>query len=75
MTRNIFPAWCQHFVDYLPRGPDRETRKGAMYQVLFLDGHTSRWNLEGLKILKANNVLVFCLPSHTSIWSQVNKLS
>ena len=42
--------------------------------VLFLDGHASRWNPTALEYLKDNDVEVFCLPSHTSIWTQPNDL-
>ena len=40
--------------------------------MLFLDGHTSRWSYEALNFLRDNRVIVFCLPAHTSIWSQPN---
>jgi hypothetical protein len=74
MTLNAFPTWCKHFVEPLERGPDGKTRNGAKYYVLFLDGHSSRWSVEGLEILKANNVLAICIPSHTSVWGQVSVL-
>jgi len=68
MTRAAFPIWCKHFVDQLPQGQGRRDGKRVF---LFLDGHTSRWSYEGLQYLMENNVVVFSLPSHTSIWSQV----
>jgi len=71
MTLNAFPTWCKHFVEPLERGPDGKTRQGAKYHILFLDGHSSRWSVEGLDILKANNVIAICIPSHTSVWGQV----
>ena len=71
MTRKAFPYWCRHYVASLPKGQSG-TRTDAEYQLLFLDGHSSRWSIEGLSILKEANVLAICLPSHTSIWSQVS---
>ena len=55
-----------------PISPVRHIRHRISRQVLFLDGHTSRWSIEGLSILKEANVLAIALPSHTSIWSQVS---
>jgi hypothetical protein len=68
MTTRSFNEWCHHFVEQLP-----ESQGGPDGQVvfLFLDGHGSRWSYEGLLFLRENNVVAFCLPSHTSIWSQV----
>ena len=37
-----------------------------------MDGHNSRWTYEGLTHLSDNNVVVICLPSHTSIITQPN---
>ena len=71
MTREAFPIWCRHFVEQLPAGQGGPTGERVF---LFLDGHTSRWSYEGLKYLEDNHVIVFCLPSHTSIWSQVDPL-
>jgi hypothetical protein len=71
MTREAFPIWCRHFVEQLPAGQGGPTGERVF---LFLDGHTSRWSYEGLKYLEDNHVIVFCLPSHTSIWSQVHAL-
>ena len=39
---------------------------------LFLDGHNSRWTYDGLTFLHDNNVIVICLPSHTSVITQPN---
>jgi hypothetical protein len=61
MTRWSFEVWCQHFVDQLPDGLGKD---GASV-LLFLDGHTSRWSYLGLKLLRENNVIAICLPSHT----------
>ena len=39
--------------------------------MLLLDGHTSHvYNKEFIKIMKDNNIIPFCLPSHTTHWLQ-----
>ena len=68
MTQEIFLDWCIHFVKHLPKGQGQ----GGTAHLLFLDGHASRWNLQGLQYLMGNNVFPFFLPSHTSIWTQPN---
>ena len=45
---------------------------GGKPVLLFLDGHASRWSVKALLYLRENNVFVFCVPSHTTIWSQPN---
>lgn len=79
MTRHGFLALCRHFVKQLPPGHGPHPGVGADGKptkprkvILFLDGHTSRWSPVGLDYLAKNGVIVFCLPSHTSIWSQPN---
>ena len=68
MERGVFREYAKHFVSQLPSGYGKE---GEMCY-LFLDGHSSRWDLQALKYFEDNNVCVICLPSHTSIWSQPN---
>ena len=68
MERGVFREYAKHFVSQLPSGYGKE---GEMCY-LFLDGHSSRWDLKALKYFEDNNVCVICLPSHTSIWSQPN---
>jgi len=34
--------------------------------------HASRWDVGAIKFLKENLIEMFCLPSHSSIWSQPN---
>lgn len=62
----MFP-YAKHFVDHLPsdRKPDEAV-------ILFLDGHSSRWDVPSLEFFFKNNVFPYFLPSHTSIWSQPN---
>jgi len=40
--------------------------------ILFLDGHSSRWDVSSLLYLLQNKVFPFFLPSHTSVWTQPN---
>ena len=55
-----------------PHKPLTLRRTGGEPVFLFLDGHASRWSLAGLAKLRANNVFVICVPSHTTVWSQPN---
>jgi hypothetical protein len=68
MTLLSFYDWSLHFVANLPsdQGKDGE---GV---ILFVDGHSSRFTLQGLLHLYSNNVYVFILPSKTSVWAQPN---
>ena len=68
MERLAFREYAKHFVSQLPPGYG----KGGEMVYLFLDGHSSRWDLMALRYFEENNVCVICLPSHTSIWSQPN---
>ena len=62
-----FEKWCRHFVKSARDGMPTDIKT-----VLYLDGHNSRWTYDGLTHLHDNNVLVICLPSHTSIITQPN---
>ena len=68
MTQAIFFSFCKHFVSSLPSSQG----KGGNPVILFLDGHSSRWNVAALRYLILNNVYPFFLASHTTIWSQPN---
>ena len=68
MTKDRFPAFCAHFVKHLPAGQG----KGGEPVILVFDGHSSRWNLDGLQFLREHNVHCLCIPGHTSIWAQPN---
>ena len=50
MTKELFPAWCRHFVTNLPKGMG----KGGKAVILIFDGHASRWNYDGLNYLLQN---------------------
>ena len=45
MTLELFPLWCQHFVDNLPEGQG----KGGKPVILVLDGHASHFSYVGLR--------------------------
>ena len=66
MTQETFFDYCVHFVKWKQLQSDETTH------ILFLDGHSSRWNLAALQYLMTNEVYPFFLPSHTSIWTQPN---
>eukprot|EP00978_Attheya_sp_CCMP212_P048024 scaffold462470_cov106-Attheya_sp.AAC.1 len=68
MDKQPFLDWSHHFVCNLPESQG----KGKEPTFLTLDGHVSHSNLAAMQYLKENNVFVFSLPSHTSIWSQPN---
>lgn len=69
-TSVCFMDYCIHFVRYLPEG----FGKGGKPAILVLDGHSSRWDLAALLYLRDNNVHGIVIPSHTSIFSQVNDI-
>ena len=74
MTRELMLDFAVHFVKHLPDGSDGEPKqgKGGEAVILTLDGHISRWNMHALIHMLDNNVLPFFMPSHTSMWGQVN---
>jgi len=39
--------------------------------LLMLDGHSSHYTLELVKVAAAENVILFCLPPHTTADSQL----
>lgn len=62
VTSEIFFQWFRDF--FVPR-------KGAGKVLLIMDGHTSHCsNVELLDFAVANDVILFCLPSHTTHWLQ-----
>ena len=70
MERFLFVKYAHHFVKHLPAGYG----KNGKAVCLTLDGHTSRWCPVALRYLKDNNVFVWCLASHTSMWTQPNDM-
>ena len=67
MKQVMMLPYAEHFVDHLPKNCDPQEGN-----ILFLDGHSSWWDLPALFHLLKNNVFPFYYPSHTSIWSQAN---
>ena len=61
MTQRIFFDYSTHFVKNLPEGQG----KNGEPVILFLDGHSSCWDVSSLVYLMKNNVFPFFLPSHT----------
>ena len=66
MTQDKFFDFCVHYVNNKKAGGSESP------EFLYLDGHSSRWNLPGLRYLISNGVHPFFLPSHTSVWTQPN---
>ena len=69
MTQRTFFDYCLHFVKNLPSA---QGGKDGEPVILFLDGHSLRWDVSSLLYLISNNVFPFILPSHTLIWTQPN---
>lgn len=62
VNANIFKDWLENH--FIPRKP-------AGTVLLILDGHTSHTNsVEVLEFCEANNVVLLCLPSHTTHYLQ-----
>lgn len=68
MMQRTFFYYCIHFVKNIPTNQGRNGEP----VILFLDGHSSRWDVSSLFYLLQNNVFPFFLPSHTSVWTQPN---
>jgi len=75
MTVDLFPDWCEHFIRHI-MGQSESMKLGPGHRpvFLYLDGHGSRWSVEGLETLMVNNIWVVILPSKTSVWSQPNDM-
>lgn len=58
ITSDLFLRWLQeHFVPKMPPGPN----------ILILDGHSSHRNsLDMLEFAEQNQIILICLPSHTT---------
>ena len=58
----LFMNWLHnHFIKYAV---------ASRPLLLLLDDHSSHYELGTLKFVKANDVIIFCLPPHTSYGSQ-----
>ena len=68
MTQQIMLDFAIHFVKNLP------STQGKLGEpvILFLDGHSSRWDVPSLLYFMENNVYPFFIASHTSVWAQPN---
>ena len=63
MNQRTFFDYSIHFVNNLLEG---QVKDGESV-ILFLDGHSSRWDISSLVYLIENNVFPSFLPSHMSI--------
>ena len=67
INKELFLEHGQAFVKFL----QQEKLMDEKPHILIMDQHFSHvYNLQFLKLMKANNVHVFALPSHTSHWLQ-----
>ena len=62
-----FPKLAYYFCQNLPEGYG----KGKKCVLLVLDGHSSRWSPIALRIFQDNNVHLWVIASHSSVWGQV----
>ena len=62
MTKELFAKYAEHLEKHL-----KDDGRGY---IVFFDGHSSRWDPAALQMLLKRGIACFCLPSHTSIWSQ-----
>ena len=68
MEKKEFVRFIFHFVKHLPPGQG----KGGKPVLLTLDGHASRWCPLAMEYARENNVHIWCIASHTSVWCQPN---
>ena len=62
MDQELFAEWfLQHFLEHAV---------SSRPLMLLLDGHSSHYTLELVKLAAAENVVIFCLPPHTTADSQ-----
>ena len=59
--QELFLHWLRHFLKYA--NPGRPL-------LLLLDGHSSHFELVSIELAKEQNVIIFCLPPHTTHRSQ-----
>ena len=62
MTKELFAKYAEHLAKHL--------KDDGLGYIVFFDGHASRWDPAALQMLLKRGIACFCLPSHTSIWSQ-----
>ena len=68
MDLENFPKLAHYFCENLPDGYG----KGKKAVIFILDGHSSRWDPFALNLFKENNVHVWVIASHSSVWGQVS---
>nr|XP_039260173.1 uncharacterized protein LOC120336543 [Styela clava] len=61
MTKDSFYDWMEQL--FIPNLPNKSTR-GAV--VLLLDGHTSHKDFRTSTLARENNIILYCLPAHTT---------
>ena len=62
MNQELFAEWfLHHFLEHVA---------SSRPLMLLLDGHSSHYSLELVKLAAAHNVVMFCLPPHTTANTQ-----
>ena len=60
MDADTFTKWLQHFVDFVKPTADKKV-------LLVLDGHSTHVkNLKAIELARKENVIMLCLPPHTT---------
>jgi hypothetical protein len=60
-NNNIALYWVQHIFD-----AQTKARAGSGYRLLLLDGHASHYNYPFLEYCINNQIVPFCMPSHST---------
>ncbi len=64
MTSHLWSVWCILFVSYITMKRDAKQLQNEVPVILFVDGHTSRHDPFGLRLLNQFNVICIVFPAH-----------
>jgi hypothetical protein len=64
MTEKLWMEYLEHLHDTLPKSPDP--------YVLFVDQHTSRFGIKGLRLAKKYNFIIIAFPPNLTWLLQVH---
>lgn len=66
MDQGVFGVFAHRFVQWVRERRNADARLAGCKALLVLDGHKSRFNISALVFLAINDIIVLCLPSHTT---------
>ena len=66
MTSHLWSIWCILFVSFISMKRDARQLQRDKPVILFVDGHMSRLDPFGMRILKQYNIICIVFPSHCS---------